>query len=31
MFEITHRWMREGNLLDVAAQSGVRYEEAVLS
>ncbi len=31
MFETTHRWMREGNLLDVAAQGGVRYEQAVLS
>jgi len=31
MFETTHRWMREGGLLDVAAPSEARYAEAVLS
>ena len=30
MFDITHRWMQEGGLLDAAAPGDARYEQAVL-
>lgn len=30
MFDITHRWMQEGGLLDAAAPDAARYEQAIL-